>query len=142
MRNNYVTIAILIFSSIILVMFIININRDIIFFSSKKETTANILLMDNPGPQTPYRVTLKYFNDYLEKEVTCTIKIKKSYGKKIKEKNTGLVNINYGKGLPQNVYLADFESPNIGLIVLDVFIIVIMFAAAWKSFRSLKAIKS
>jgi hypothetical protein len=74
--------------------------------------------------------------------VTCTIDVKKSYGKRNKEKNTDLVNINYGKGFPQNVYLADFESPNIGLIVFDVFIIVIMFAAVWKLLRSLKPIKS
>jgi hypothetical protein len=137
MRNNYVTILTLILSSIILVMFIININKDIIFFSTEKETAASVLLMNNPGAQSPYRVTLKYFNEYLAKDVTCNINVKKSYGNKIKERNSGVVNINYGKAFPQNVYLTDYETPNIGLVFFDILIIVIMLISVWVSFRTL-----
>ncbi|MBN9379634.1 MAG: hypothetical protein J0H74_02635 [Chitinophagaceae bacterium] len=112
-------------------------NKDIIYFSSKRKTVASILKMSNPGPQIPYRVTLKYFNDYLGKEVTCSINVKKSYGNKIKEGNSKIVNINYGNRFPENIYLTDFETPSIGLILFDILVIAIMLASAVISFRLL-----
>ena len=137
MQNKYVIFLVLIISIILGVLFLINLFDDGAFFSTKRDTVANVLSMTNPGPQTPYRLTLKYFNAYLDKDVICVINVKKSYGNIIKDENRHVLNINYGKASPQNVYLKDFETPNISLIFIDVFITTLMIIFVWLSVKSL-----
>jgi hypothetical protein len=135
MQNKYVNFLVLIISIIPGVLFLINLFEDVTFFSTKRDTVADVLSMTNPGPQTPYRITLKYFNAYLDKNVICVKNVKKSYGNIIKDENRHVLSINYGNAFPQNVYLKDFETPNIGLIFIDVFITTLMIVFVWLSVK-------
>jgi len=124
-------------SAILAILFFIKSVKDLIFFFTKTDTVATVLSMTNPGTQMPYRITLKYFNTYLDKDVICTINAKKSYGKKIQEVDSKVLNINYGKIFPQNIYLADFETPNSGLVFFDIIMVSVMAIFIFLSVRSL-----
>lgn len=137
MKNKFVAFLTFFISAVLAILFFINAVKDIIFFFTQKDTVATVLSMTNPGAQMPYRITLKYFNTYLDKDIICTINAKKSYGKKIKEADSKVLDINYGKIFPQNIYLADFETPNIGLVFFDIIMVSVMAIFIFLSVRSL-----
>lgn len=137
MKNKFVTFLTFFISAVLSILFFINLFKDLIFFFTEKGTVANVISITNPGTQMPYRITLKYFNAYLDKDVICTINAKKSFGKKIQEDDRKVLNLNYGKIFPQNIYLADFETPNIGLVFFDIIMVSVMTIFIWLSVRSL-----
>lgn len=128
-QNKYAAFLVLMACIAIICFFSISLVKDIAYFSGKKETVANVLEIYSPEAHRRCRITLRYYNDYVGEEVTCSISEKKSVAREITKGNSKAVNLNYGRGFPENVYLADYRTPTAGVILIDLLAIGVIIIA-------------
>jgi len=131
MQNKVVRIIAFFISLFLLVGSIFSLVQDAIYFSSRAEATAKIVSIDNLGSQEPYRIALKYFNKYSDKEISCSVLLKKSHRVKIDELNKGYANVYYSKYMPCTIYFEKFNTPTFGVFFIDGVMIVLMSIAVW-----------
>jgi hypothetical protein len=135
MKNILLNIVFLGISVLLLVFVSRTSLKDLAFFRSKKTTSGNVVSFKDGGVQEPYRVTIQYYNGYLERLVTCEISVKKSIGNKLKGKATVLVD--FGESYPCNIFLTDYKTPSIFIIFFDLVVVIILLIAVIELVRRL-----
>jgi hypothetical protein len=105
--------------------------QDVIYFSSRIETTAQIVSIENLGSQEPYRVLVKYFNKYVGEDISCKVLLKKSGRVKIDKIEKGYANIYYSKYFPCAIYFVELNAPALGVLFIDGIMIVLMSLSIW-----------
>jgi hypothetical protein len=129
MQNKIVRIVLFFISLILLVLSIFSMGQDISYFTTRAEATARIESVNDLGSQEPYRVLLKYFNRYIDKEVSCDILLKKSHRLKINEISKGYANIYYSKYMPCALYFVGVNTPTLGVFFINGIMIMLMVLA-------------
>lgn len=110
---------------------ILSLTDDVSFMITKKEANAEVIKIQSLSLPKPYKVTLKYYNEYVNESIISYIdNIDGIYGGKL-PKATGHVTIYYRKYFPKEIYLADYHVPGIGYIILNIVFLVIMFIAIY-----------
>jgi len=129
MTNRYFKIVMFFVTAILLIASLLSLIKDVNFFITKKNTTAQVLSIEDLGVLNPYKITLKYFNENEQKDIVCNVNLKKSYGNELKEKNSSFVEVHYARGFPYNVYLIDYKTPRVGIILFDIILVILMTIA-------------
>lgn len=111
-----------------------------IFFGSKRTTVGKVIKLENLGNQEPYRVLVTYSNSYLNREVGCSIILKKSIGNRIKANQT--INIDFGRMDPCNIYLSEYKSPRKAILFLDGILIIMLGIGTWVLVRGVLSQRS
>jgi hypothetical protein len=115
--------------------------KDVLYFSSRMETTAEIVSVENLGSQKPYRVLVKYFNRYSGQDISCEVLLKKSSKVTIDKLSNGYANIYYHKYMPCAIYFVEFNTPTLGVFFMDGVLIVVMSFSVWASKDDLREFK-
>lgn len=131
MKSIYIkteTIMLLIVEILIFILGIWAFSQDITFFLTKKEASAEVIKLEKLPLPKPYKITLKYFNDFENKYIITYIDdIDGRYGQSLNSKKQ--LNIFYKKSSPHIIYLVDYKYPNLGNLILYILFLLIMIIA-------------
>lgn len=124
-------LLLLLFELVLGVFGILSLIDNVFFIVMKKETNAEIIKVESLPLPKPYKVTLKYYNEYLNKTIVSYIDdIDGIYGEKL-PKPTGNVSIYYKRYFPKEIYLIDYRYPNSGYVILNIVFLVIIGLAVY-----------
>lgn len=108
--------------------------KDAIFFITRKEGSARILLIEKPAN---YKIRLVYFNESLNKDVNAIVKLKSTYKEKVERFNTNEP-IYYSGLFPKDIYIQSCRVPRKGIIAFEFVMLLLMCIAAkagWDGIR-------
>jgi len=135
MQNKIVRIIVGVIAFAVGVGSLYSLYIDSNYFTTKKEGRADILKIQDQGPQEPYLIYIAYNNEYTSKKVECSVELESSYIAQLKHNNQpgSASRVFYSKGFPQKAYLADYKSPKAGILVFDVIMVILMGIAVYAS---------
>jgi len=121
----------LILEIVMAILGILSLADDVIYLSTRRETNAVVINVESLPLPDPYKVTFKYYNQYLHQNVTSYVDdIDGLYGETL-PKPKGALAIYYRKYFPKEVYLVDYHHPNSGYVILEIVFLMIMSAAIY-----------
>ncbi len=121
--------------------YIDNLQRDYYFLFHKKKTTADIIEIQNDR-RTSCVIKLSYFNDITNKTETCNFKSDLHFGNKIQTDNPKNTDIYYTSFDPCDIYIIEYKSPTIAIIIIRVIIsILICGGVIYYFFQFLKVVR-
>ena len=138
MKNRNFKMIMFFVACIILVASLLSLAKDINFFLTKQEGTAQVLSIEDMGVQKPYRVKVKYYNEWKKKDILCNATLNKSRIAEFKANSSSSVRILYASNYPKDVYLADYKAPNIGIIIFGLIFSALMGLAVYSLRDSFK----
>ena len=111
---------------------------DIQFIATKKQVRAQLIEIQEFNKPKPFKIHLRYYNEYRNNFVNTTIdEIDGRYKLTLPPIN-GQVSIYYSKYSPKTVYLCDYNSPNVGYIIVYGIFNLIMITAIIFNFATSK----
>ena len=127
MDNKFLNWILLIFSVALLLAMTYALFDDIVFFLTKKETSAKVLTVKHSNNSDSYKITLEYFNTFKNSEIVCNYKAKPYFGNKMMNRENEMLQVHYGKLFPKRVYIIEDRTPMLGILLLELLIIGLMF---------------
>jgi hypothetical protein len=125
--NKFLNWIVLIFSAALLLAMAYTLFDDIVFFLTKKETSAKVLKVKHSNNSDTYNITLQYFNTFEDSEIICNYKAKPYFGNKMMNRENEILQIHYGKLFPQRIYIIEDRTPRLVILLFELLIIGLMF---------------
>ncbi len=128
---NIYVLVLLIIECVSMLLGIFVLISDLSFLMTKKEAIASVITITKTNEYKPYQITLKYFDEYKNDNVTKTLKdFDLSFGKELESKQSNDLNLEvYYQKYFHATYLKSNKHPNYGYIfVLLLFITICFFS--------------
>jgi hypothetical protein len=122
MDSKNVRSAILLISGILIIWTCFILVKHVCFFVTRIETSPSSVSISKAAD---YQIQLTYYNLYLEREVSTTVRLKSKYKDEI-ENFGASITIYYYRFFPRDVYIQHFKVPNEGSLILELLFILIM----------------
>ncbi|WP_208094540.1 hypothetical protein [Mucilaginibacter agri] len=137
-RSN---LLILIVEVVLLAVNILALFNDASFVITRKVAQAQILRVERVKSPNPYKVTLRYDNQYLNATVISYVDdIDRSYGEGLQKVKT-TVDVYYGRYFPGEIYLADYKHPNARFLLLYPIFMLVIGIAIYYQISARRALK-
>jgi hypothetical protein len=125
-----VQIIILLSALVVIFIFSLDLRNDYYYHITKKETNATIKEIKKIEENKPYLIIVNYFNEYINAQSECSLKVDGRFGREISERSVKSIAVEYTKKDPCSFYITDYKHPNIGSFIIHAFIFLVAVMGA------------
>jgi acetyltransferase-like isoleucine patch superfamily enzyme len=110
--------------------------RNIVVITTETKAYAKIISIEENIGKNPYKIRLNYYNKYLEQNLEVIELCSQSVVNNLSVGSD--VKIVYGKWFAKNVYIENYDNPNIGKTLILILSETILLSVIFFSIKSLK----